>query len=35
MKKVKGRTDNRIWEPNAEFTFGHDKLEIAMKFKCV
>ena len=35
MKKAKGRTDNRIWEPNAEFTFGHDKLEIAMKFKCV
>ena len=41
MKKTKRRTDNRIWEPNAEFTFGHHKREISMekklsmKFKCV
>ena len=35
MKKAKGRTDNRIWGPNAEFTFGHDELEISMEFKCV
>lgn len=27
MRKAKGRTDNRIWETDTEFTFGHIKLE--------
>ena len=35
MKKAKGRTDNRIWEPNAEFTFGHHKHEISMEKKTI